>query len=347
MAIVVYRCDTCKREVELIRNLRGLETPNRCVITHSCRGKLIQKDLLEDFSRASIPQEVEGLDDWIPRRVLYNHDQTIENTVWIITHSLGTFPSISVFVDRPTLENPNNREEVTPDDVQILDKNTLLLRFDRPRSGIAQLVARSSDPQLFEPSSALSTTGETFTQITSSLRMVIATRIKSVWSDTAVGVALDYSSSTGNVVSSLQTAANGASSLTAWNNASKVVIRGKVYQVREMNGSSTGISTGSIINGMTFRFKGFDFNRDSIYEYVVDETDVTVGSPAVTTISPGDIYILLSSYPYETADKVLDKMIDVTSVTLSDNPRAFFYDSGEMFASDSVVQSVFPSIRVL
>lgn len=350
MAIVVYQCDTCKRQVELLRNVKGLETIQRCVITHGCRGKLIQADLLEDFSRASIPDEVEGLDDWIPRRVLYDHTQTIQNSVWIITHNLGTFPSISVFADRPLTDDENNREEITPGDVQIIDPNTLLLRFDRPRSGIAQLVARSSDPQLFNPIPTAAVAAIPSIQISSSGRIVLATRVKSEWAATNFGVEVVFTSG-GQSTTVAYTADSDPSSATAWNGADRVVIRGKTYQVREFDGIAGEMTTGAVLNGHTFRFKGLDFDRDVdgagnlTYEYQADSVDV-IGGPYLP-INSGDVYILLASAPFDTADKITNQVIDITDVNATLNPFAMYYDSGEFFASESILTSLFPSIRVL
>lgn len=348
MAIVVYQCDTCKRQVELIRNVKGLETIQRCVITHGCRGRLLQSDLLEDFSRASIPNEVAGLDDWIPRRVLYNHTQTIQNSVWIIPHNLGTFPSISVFADRPLTDDETNREEITPGDIQIVDANTLLLRFDRPRSGIAQLVARSSDPQLYNPAPTAATAVVPSIQISTNGRIVLATRVKPEWEAIAVGVQLEFISGTSPVPVST-VAGNGGSSSTAWPTVERVVIRGKSYLVREFNVGTQ--ATGVISNGNTFRFQGFDFNRNVdvsgnlSYEYQVDPTDVIDNT--FIQVNPGEVYILLASPPFDTADKVTNQVIDITSVTKTTNPYAMYYDSREFFALETLIQSVFPSIRIL
>jgi hypothetical protein len=331
MAIVIYRCDTCRREVELIENKHGLETIQRCVITHGCRGKLFQVNRLEDFSRASIPAEVGGLDDWIPRRVLFNHTQTIENTVWIINHNLGTFPSVSVFVDRPTTEDPDNREEITPSDIQIVNTNTILLVFDRPRSGIAQLVARSSDPQLYNPVTTATTTQVVPIQITNSSQLVIATKVKPEFNVPSINIRLNFLSSSGGSTLLDFTAGGSASDVTAWGNADRVVIKGKVYQVRSMLALTEETTFGTIANGTNFRFEGFDFD----------------GSLNFNPVASGEIYILLSSSPYASVDKTLDQVIDVTSVTSTLNPFAFYYDTGELFASSAIAQSVFPSVRVL
>ena len=148
MSIVVYRCDVCTREIELQKNPNGVETIQRCKITHGCRGKLYQVDVLPDYIRGSLPDNVTGLENWVQRRVLSDHTQSIERSEWTVTHNLGAFPSYSVFVDRPLVDDLEHREEITPTDVEIVDSNTLILKFDRNWSGIAQFVARASDPQL-------------------------------------------------------------------------------------------------------------------------------------------------------------------------------------------------------
>lgn len=351
MSIVVYRCDTCKRDVELVRNIKGLETIQRCVITHGCRGKLYQTDVLEDFLVASLPDEVDGLDNWIPRRILYNHEQTIENTVWIVNHNLGTYPAITVLADRPLSDDNTNREEITPDDIQLIDKNNLLLRFDRPRSGIAQLVARSSDPLLFEPVNEAAVTTEIPLQLTNQAKMVIATRVKSEWSNVNMGIQLIFTPATGNNITVGYTTDSNPSALTSWSGVSKVVIRGKVYQVREFDTLAVEMTTGTIANGVHFRFSGFDFdaqldaNNRFTYEWVVDSADAT-GSP-YTPVSVGDVYILLSNSPFGVVDKITNQVIDITNITRTQNSFTMYYDTGELYASPSIIQTIYPPIRTL
>ena len=131
MAVVVYKCNVCKREIELQRNKKGLESTNHCIITHGCRGELYQIDLFEDFIRGKFPDDVAGLDNWQQRKVLYNHSQTIERSTWNITHNMGTYPSVQVFVDRPIEGDEDNIEEIFPEDIIIVSKNTIQLVFDR------------------------------------------------------------------------------------------------------------------------------------------------------------------------------------------------------------------------
>lgn len=344
MAVVVYRCDTCKREVELIRNIRGLETVQRCVITQGCRGKLYQSDLKEDYSRAAIPETVEGLDDWQQRRVLYNHTQTIESSRWTIQHNLGTFPSVIVFVDRPTIEDENNREEIIPDDVVIVDSDTLQLRFTRPQSGIAQLVARASDPQLLSPTVSVAVQVVEPTQISNDGRIVLATRLDlfPINQNAAASLRLTFRANTGSESTSIYAIQNQASD--AWQNAGTALIKGKLYAIRQFNGLSTEILNNQVASGTGIRFTSFDFDGNIQFEYVINDEDVEAGT---TKLGREQILILFAKAPFDIVDKVTNKYIDVTSITSASSSDALYYSSGEFFASPSVIQTVYPPIRTL
>ena len=84
MAIVVYKCDVCDREIEILQNPEGLETVGRCVITDGCRGNLYQIDTKQDFIRGKFPETVAGLTDWTQRKVLYDHTQSVATFQWRI-----------------------------------------------------------------------------------------------------------------------------------------------------------------------------------------------------------------------------------------------------------------------
>lgn len=328
MAIVVYRCDVCKRTAQLQQNIEGLERIQRCTITHGCRGKLYQTEVLPDYIRGELPSDVPGLDNWIQRNVLFNYTQAIERDEWVINHKMGTYPIVSVFVDRPLEGNLKNREEITPTDIIINDKNTITLKFDRPWSGIAQLVGRQSDPNLLQPYQR--TTEQTVSPVRLSLNgaITIATRIATVGENPLVSLDLQYTTSTGTLDVTYN-ADDQPSINSAWINYNKVIIKGKIYTVRSFNGLVSEMSAGSINSGSAFNFVG------------VDET----GGEAFRAIEKNEILILLASDPYQVVDKQRDRFIDVTSVTSATNPFSFYYDTGEFFAEPNVVQTTYPLIR--
>jgi hypothetical protein len=342
MAIVVYKCDTCKRDVELLRNIRGLETPQRCIVTLGCRGKLYQSHLHPDYTRASITDSVAGLDDWQQRRVLYNHTQTIENTSWTIVHNLGTYPYVSVFVNRPTSEDPNNQDEIIPDNIEIVDNDTIVLHFSRGWAGVAQLVTRTTDPQLVQASRVVTSLPQaTPLQISSNGYIVIATRLDKFGANPNTNIDLVFTSSAGSETKVTYGSTTTTTSAVAWTGVSRISIKGKIFVVRQFKALTADMSAGSILNGTRFRFKGFDFDGNLVNEWGVDPID----SVGMSTISSDDIIVLLSRSPFDSVDRITSEYLDITSVTTTLNPFDMFYDSGEFFAFDDILKTTYPPIR--
>lgn len=331
MAVVVYKCDTCKRELEKIRDIAGMEVVSRCTISLGCRGKLYQERILNDYKRGSLPSRVSGLTDWQQRRVLYNHEQPIQNTEWIITHNLGTVPSISVYVDRPIEGDDENREEIIPQDVRIINADIMVLTFDREWSGIAQLVARQSDPDLLTPRLRLVTEETTQVQLSATGEMTIATRLKEGAEPAALNIHVNYTTTAGIDSVITYVADDQPSIASPWRNVDTIVVRGKVFTVRSYQSITAEMTTGFISSGSTFRFTEVDPTNTETYR----------------DIERGEILILLAASPYELADKITNQIIDVTNVTEETNQFAFYYDTGEMIALDTVVKTIFPPIHTV
>lgn len=328
MPIVVYKCDVCKREIQLQRNIDGLETISRCVITHGCRGKLYHQKVLQDYIRGTLPEDVTGLENWLQRKVLHNHTQAIERQEWIIEHNLGTFPSVSVFVDRPIEGDLDNREEITPTDVEIVDPDTLLLRFERPWSGIAQLVARASDPNLLQPFVREAEEVILPQQISNNGAITIATQISSIGERSTISLRIRYQLANNEFRVITYPVDDQPSTNSPWVDFDKVVVKGKVYTVRSFNGIVAEMTTGVIVSGTNFRFTSIDKTGN---EFV--------------SINPNEVLILLANEPFETVDKIKDRFVDVTSVTSTKNPFALAYDAGEFFANEEIIEPVYPLIR--
>lgn len=329
MAIVVLKCDVCKRDIQLQRNEQGIETPSHCIITHGCRGQLYQVDLLEDFVRGVLPEDVPGLENWQQRNVLHNHQQAIERDEWIIIHNLGTFPSLSVFVDRPTSEDPDNRIEITPQDVIIVNPDVIRLIFDRPWSGIAQLVARQSDPLLLQPFVREADPVVVPRQLSNSGELTIATRINTIGQGTNVNFEITYKTSIDTEPAIVYSADDVPSTLSAWSDFDKIVVKGKVYTVRSFQALVTEHASGVINSGSTFQFTGVDPELDAEFR----------------PVAQGEVLLLLAKPPFTLFDKITTDFIDVFDVSPTLNPFGMFFDSGEFFALPEVSQTVFPPIR--
>lgn len=328
MAIVVYQCDVCKRQIQLMRNIKGLECINRCTITHGCRGKLYQVSLHPDYIRGQIADDVPGLDNWIPRRVLFNFTQAIRRDTWVITHNMGTAPIVSVFVDHPTENNPNNREEITPVDIVYTSEDVVTLKFDAPYSGIAQLVGRQSDPNLLQPYERSSETTTEPLQISSNGEITIAT-LATKEDNTTINITIQYDTAVGATPQLVYEIDNQPSLNSAWVDSNRVVFKGKVYNVRSFNGLVPQMANGEINSGSNLFFTAVSWDN----------------TPTTTTIKTNEILILLASSPFETVDKISNQFIDVSTITPTKNTFALFYNSGEFYVDPSNIQSVYPPIR--
>lgn len=329
MAIVVYKCDVCKREKEFIRNTTGLDTTRNCSITHGCRGNLYQLRLLPDYIRGSFPDDVTGLDNWLQRKVLHNHSQAIERDVWTITHNLGTLPAVQIFVNRPIEGDESNTEELLPEKTTIIDDNTISVSFDRPWAGFAQLVARQSDPDLLNPSVNEKSEESTFQQISNGGEISIATRISTVGTAPTSNVRLMFRTSQGSTPLISYAADDQPSLLSAWNDFDIVVIKGKIYTIRSFNAITSEMISGIIGNGSTFAFNTID----------------PEGNQTFRDIDDNEVIILTATTPYSTFDKTADEYVDAVNQTNDNTSFDFFYDSGEFFVNKAIVQSIYPHIR--
>lgn len=336
MAIVVYKCDVCKREKEYQRDIEGIEKVQRCTITHGCRGKLFQVNLFDDYVRASASDRVLGLDDWRQRRVLYNHVQTIARDNWVIEHNLGTFPSISVFVSIPIEGDPENIEEIIPTDTIIVDDDNIILMFDRPWSGLAQLVARQSDPNLLKPfTRAVDLTAQELQQISNKGEIAIATRVESAGLCENVDLVVIYTTTQNTIIEKTYTASDNLFNTTStWSDFNNVLIKGKIYTIRSYQGVFSDMLDETIASGSTFRFTGIVTNP------TCSPIDAT---PRV--IQQDEVYVLYASEPFDTIDKLVDQYIDVFDITETVNPFSLLYDTGEFFADKTTIQNTYPLIR--
>lgn len=168
MTVVVYQCDICNRKITLPQNPQGLETVGRCTITLGCRGRLHQIDLKPDYIRGVFPPPVSGLKDWVQRKVLYTHTQTVKSRTWTITHNLGIIPTIQVFVLNPQ----GNQIEIFPSQTTVIDLNTVILEFSQLEAGIAQFTTASSE-NITNPETPIQTT-ITQLQLSNSSNLTIA-----------------------------------------------------------------------------------------------------------------------------------------------------------------------------
>lgn len=336
MAVIRYKCDTCKREIELVENQSGLEVMNRCVITDGCRGELYRTDRLQDYIRGQFPARVPGLDDYTPRRVLYNHEQNVAATEWFVEHNLGVAPSLQVLID--VIEAPEEEEEAaacvlrttdgnttqvetTDYTVTITGPNTLTITFDDAQSGLAQVLARSSACDVVEETEDEDTP---IFALTNDSLLSFATLNSTYSESSTVTVEIVYTppGSTTTITKSY-VAANSASEESPWNDFRTALIQGRRYRVRSFDTFVSEMSDGTIPDGSSWY----------------------IGAIDAAPLDDQGVFILLSQSPYDNVDKITDQDIDASTVDASNAELSFFTRDRELYTFVPVITSVFPPIR--
>lgn len=309
MTVIVYKCDVCNREIDLPQNSDGFEVIQRCIITQGCKGKLHVESVKRDYIRGAFPTSVAGLDDWTPRRVLYNHEQTIKSKQWQVIHNLGVKPIVQVFV------NPNDNStdlvEVTPTNITIVSLNELLIDLDESQAGTAQCVARSTANTVNEyvpPTQTITTI-----QLTTNAELTIATL------DATATILLDLEFMAGTTYDVVTYSVDNTPSINSpWSDSNKVLIKNKIYTVRSFNINNLYIANGTFKSG----------------------TPVKINS-----VNEGEVLVLLAAEPYETYDKILNKYIDAANIdqTLPE----MFYDKLGLYIPDTLTHDIFPPIKLV
>lgn len=323
MSVVTYKCDTCNRQVEIPQNKKGLEVIQRCVITDGCRGKLHQTELKLNYIRGSLPDSVFGINDWTQRGVLYNHNQTIRSQVWTVTHNLGVFPSIQTYVERAVSSESGDKIElieIIPESIQTINVNELNVTFNKPESGIAQCIARSTRPTTQQTQTVTTTS----TQISTGGELSIATLDNSL----TIDVYLRFVSPTGTETTIVYTVDDEPSVLSPWVSVNKVIVKGKTYTVRSFNflyllgNIRNEFTDGTIPNGSAFSITGLNSNSQ-------------------------ELLILLSAEPHTQFDKIKNQYLDPTTITLAQASTSLIYTEAELYASATLIKTIYPYIYEL
>lgn len=309
MTVIVYKCDTCNRDVALPQNKQGLESIGRCIITQGCRGKLHQSDVKPDFVRGTFPPSVPNLTDWTQRRVLYTHTQTVKSKQWKVVHNLGVKPTIQVFI----VNLYGQQEEIFPDKITTIDLNQVMIEFSQLESGVAQCTSSSSANTINQEITMINNI--TTLQLSSSSELTIAT----LATNASVTLDLTFKADTDQVVQ--YTVDNSPSIISPWRDTSKVLIKNKSYVVRSFQILNSLILDGTIRNGVAVNFTMLD----------------------AAPINNESVLILLANPPFQTADKINNMYVNTSRID-SSLPQ-LYYNDGNFFIPNTLTNSTFPNIR--
>lgn len=323
----VYECSVCARKIRVPTNKRGLDLLQRCNITYGCNGKLRRVTIAKDINDTpAFPPEVQGVQDWFQRRVLYTHTQPVQTTIWEIRHNLANKPKIHAFVERVV----NGKSElVAADPIKeiTVDANTTIIEFAAAESGLAQCVALASQ-NTTNPRAIVPTTVPTdpFQVSTDTGEITIATLATAP----LVGLALTYRTSGTEIDLTIEYAGidNAASGESPWAGAQRAVINGKQYVIRSFNLTRTPLApvyfnAGAVPEGSTFFVSNYN------------------GAPP----GLGDCLILLGRSPYATVDRIPNQYIDVSSI--NQQTPELYYSQGKAFTNRSIIRPTYPLILVV
>jgi len=325
MSVVIYKCDTCDRKKIFPRNESGMEHIGRCNITLGCRGNLMQTKIISGYFHGDITESVYGLEDWYPRRILYEHKQTINSQEWIVNHGLGTDSAVNAFINDP--KDPSTQMEKIPKKITIIDRDNLKLEFDYPCSGIAQLIARQSDPNLFKPNFEEIVKEDELIPITKEYELSICTKISTLGDREYFRIKLTYALE-GETLDVIHDMDDNPSYISPWNDYDKVSIKGKMYRVRSFNILHEEMAKGKLIGPGA-----------AVYFSVIDNGDSTFRN-----IESDDVIILLTNKPYENVDKNPNIYIDAYDAKEFEK-ESLIYDNGAIYAVPEIVNSIYPPIR--
>lgn len=320
-SITTFECDTCKRTIEKITNIHGLTVVGNCIITDNCKGKLVAQSVKRGYTTPIVPKRSITLKDYIPRKFIYNHEQTLPERIWTITHNLNNNPIIQLFV----YDAEGNLIELTAD-ITFVDVNTSRVTLTQEYAGIAQCIVRSTTSDQVIISSADTTeTPEPIPFVTLSINKYIN------FASTLTTPSLKwyFVSPSTNVVKSFTTSTlldislNPTNVDTPWAGIEKVVIQGKRYNVY------------------------------SVYIDISNFTQLDLGSVGYVYNSLGDVpfnkdecLFLLTNEPFGEVDKNLNQYAITTTMSPSSTESLLVVNETDFDINSSTLKTIYPSIKI-
>jgi hypothetical protein len=325
MSVIIYTCDTCKREIEKTQNPEGLEIIGRCIITDNCKGFLYRTGSKPQAVARTSPAPVQGLTDWRQRKKIFTHNQETAANVWTVEHKLDTHPSVQTFIYQVVSPTERNLVEVTPTATRYINGDTVELEFESSVTGIAQTIARSAttnQPIEFKDQST-DTSALTLNQMTNSLFLTLATLDDS----TDLDLTPTFLSTTDLTpipgIADVTFGATVPNSL--WFPIDKVLINGKLYTVRVGSFDANVLNTLGVRNGSSLFFT----------------------LPGGGSIAEDSIYVLNTTEPYTSVvDRDFDNVVDLSKVTNANVGSSFVFNDGEIQYNVNLKQRVYPPILI-
>lgn len=335
MSTISYKCDTCKREIELLENIQGLTVFSKCVITEGCKGKLYVTDRNPDSIRESFPTDASDLDDYTARRAFVEFEQNILSNTWKIQHDMSVFPAVTVYLDVDGVVSELPPDEYT---INLITNNSLEIVFSEPKKGIAHLVARSSVP--LEPTTQIDP--DNLFQLSNDGIITFAVPKFVIHSSTMLPIDLQNQEVEVEIcleipdqepIVCIEQLPAELSTDSPWVGWDEILVRKRRnYYPRTKNildfnvFEDSTLTLDDIEDGTKLSFKRINFG-DGVYRKIESRA----------------LFILLAKTPFEPIDKILNQLLDVGELE-SENPDYLIFNNGNLFADNSAIESIYPDI---
>lgn len=339
MSTIRYQCDTCKRKIDVLENQSGMTTFGKCIITSRCKGNLYKlmrnpENIREFLDEPSDPR----IQNYFPRKLFFEHVQNIPKDAWEIRHNLGVEPAITVFdtsdsSSEPVIINQNNYT------ITIIDNNTIELKFNTNKQGIAHCIARSTTP-LETP--VVDAMGEEARRVTNSgiMNLGILQRIRtddgqifdSMDSNFELQFDVSVKEPNENETFCKEIVTHGGKG--AWGDWNSILARKRrSYNIMHLDINSMVIiqdlydSINDIPNGTQLKIISASYNGMSFED-----------------IRSKNIIGLLSNAPHSNMDKVLNEIYDIGDISRSVINNTYEFINGELHILETQMEVIYPEI---
>ena len=341
MSTISYKCDTCKRDIELLENIYGMTVFSKCVVTEGCKGKLYLNSRNPDSIRETYPSSKPNLNDYIPRRVFFKHEQTNSSTIWKIFHKMSVLPTVTVYeiIDNKFSEIDENFytiSNITPDELNI--------SFSEPKKGIVHLVARSTisnvpntEEEIFEKVQ-LSTNGVITFAIPEYINYLDNTILQMNNAEIRVEIKLERPDE--EELTCIEELVPNLVPVSPWTTWDKILVRNRrIFLPRTKNVLDFNVFEDSILTLSDIE----DGTKITFTKINFDPTSANSNTNKYVDIKSKSLLILLSTAPHSTIDKITDKLLDIGEL-LNETDNFLSFENGELYVNVSNIEKTYPNI---
>jgi hypothetical protein len=314
MAIVTYKCDTCRRNIDVPQNKNGFEVFRNCIITLNCKGKLYYAATYPEYIRGHATSIDNNLTDWMQRLLLYKHTQVVAATVWKVKHGLNNRPDINVYV----YDINNNLIKFIPSSIIYIDINTVKIILPLKYTGIIECIAKYNNIDNNIPTTIV----DKLFQISNEQHLTFA--LSRQYINPVLKLTINTANTnTGPINISVPLLNNN--SLLPWGDTNNIYFNGKNFIVYTINLPT--IIPNIITSTYTISITALSTNN-------------ITNSPIIN--QKGLVWILLSNgNTYN--DKILTSVIDVTTLTNQNNTTTKTITS----VNNGIIIDMYPPIKII